>query len=177
MAKKEYKYTTLKEALIAVNEDGYNIEDCSPELQKNEDVVFAAVGNYGSVLKIVNDNFKNNKEIVMEAIKQNPLAIAYASDELKKDDELIKLVLKADGRNLQLFDENIRGNYDYASYACNSNPWAIQYVTDELKDSTTLIKHVITRNPALIKFASKRIQNSPGLCVKLPIIVLDGDVK
>lgn len=43
----------------------------------------------GSLLDYADDSFKDDKEIVFEAVKNNPEALEFASDRLKNDREIV----------------------------------------------------------------------------------------
>ena len=49
--------------------------------------------------------FCNDKEIMMEALKNNGCTLKFASDELKKDPELVMEALKCNGYVLEYRDE------------------------------------------------------------------------
>ena len=53
------------------------------ELKKNPDA-----------LKSMSQAFKENKEIVLEAVKQNGQALQYADDSLKNDPDILAIVNK-----------------------------------------------------------------------------------
>ena len=66
----------------------------SPELRNDKEVVLEAVKRYGSDLENASDTLKNDKEVVLEAVKQNGFAFKYATAELRSDDEFITELLK-----------------------------------------------------------------------------------
>ena len=47
------------------------------------------VGENGGVLKFVSDELKNDREIVLKAVKKSFYALAFASEELKNDKEIV----------------------------------------------------------------------------------------
>ena len=56
----------------------------SDELKNDKNIVMEAVKQYGGALYFASDELKNDKSIVMEAVKQDGSALDFASDELKK---------------------------------------------------------------------------------------------
>jgi DNA repair ATPase RecN len=62
------------------------------DFKNNKEVVMSAVKESYIALKYASQELKNDKEVVLEAIKNNPEAFKYASEELKNDKELFALV-------------------------------------------------------------------------------------
>jgi len=58
----------------------------------NKDVVMEVVKQDGYVLRYASDELRNDKEVVLEAVRQNGLALQFASDELKNDKEFMRLI-------------------------------------------------------------------------------------
>ena len=86
--------TNKKEALKAVKQNGWALEFASDELKNDREVVLEAVkekGSAGFALEYASEELKNDRKVVLEAIKEYGGALKYASDELKNDPELRKL--------------------------------------------------------------------------------------
>jgi len=64
-----------------------NCFDGFPEVLKNED----GTDIEGSVLEYASDSLKADREVVIEAIRNESYSIIYASEELQNDPELKKL--------------------------------------------------------------------------------------
>lgn len=64
----------------------YYVRGVSERLKQDREVVLAAVKSCGEVLIFVPDELKNDREIVIEAVKSNATAIAYIGEKLKEDD-------------------------------------------------------------------------------------------
>ncbi|WP_064581203.1 DUF4116 domain-containing protein [Streptobacillus moniliformis] len=52
----------------------------------------------------------NNKDFVLEAVKNNGWALEYASKELKNDKEAVMAAVKQNGDALQFASERLRNN-------------------------------------------------------------------
>jgi len=79
-----------------------------PELRNNKEVVLEAVKQYGWALKYASDELRANKEVVIEAVKQDGYALRFASDELKANKEVVLGAVK-------------------------QNRYALKYASDELQ--------------------------------------------
>ena len=84
-----------------------------------------------SQLKYASDRLKDDKDVVMTAVKNNGFAIQYASDRLKND---IEVVREASNTYLYTFDyvgnkfkeqfPTIKDFLDYEKEISNDNPWS-----------------------------------------------------
>ena len=54
------------------------------------------------------DNFRDDKDVVLEAVKANGYALQHASDSLKDDKEIVLQAVKQDGRSLRCASESIK---------------------------------------------------------------------
>ena len=69
--------------MVAVGLDGLLVEHIKDEFRQDKDISIQAITQNGLALKHIAKPFRNDKSIVLLACKDNPLAIKYASDNLK----------------------------------------------------------------------------------------------
>ena len=74
----------------------YIINDTKQNLIDKENIVLAAVQNYGFALKYASKRLQSNKYIVTEAIIKNGLAIRFASAELQRNQGIILKAIRTD---------------------------------------------------------------------------------
>ena len=55
----------------------------------NREYVLNTVKENGKLLEFASDTLKNDREIVYEAVKNNPEALEFASDTLKGDRQIV----------------------------------------------------------------------------------------
>ena len=65
----------------------------SKRIQANKNIVLQAVALNGLALEFAAQELQNDREIVKEAIMQNGLALKFASETLQDDDELVIIAL------------------------------------------------------------------------------------
>ena len=81
----------------------------SPELQTDKDIIATAIIQNNKLL----DYYKNDRDIMLEVIKQDGYLFEYISEELRNDKEILIEALKQDIYNINyassdyLFDEDI----------------------------------------------------------------------
>lgn len=64
-------------------------------IKNDREIVEEAVKSNGEVLKYASKELRNDKKIVLEAIKNNKLSLKYASNELKNDKDFILEAIKS----------------------------------------------------------------------------------
>lgn len=73
--------------------NGQGLYYASQTLRNDKQVVLEAVKNKGIILKYASARLRKDKDVVIEAIKQNKKAKEYIlSDELKNDEDILKLL-------------------------------------------------------------------------------------
>ena len=78
--------------ILAVENDGAELENVPDDLKNDKEVVMAAVTQNGWALKYASDDPKADKEVVMAAVMQDGDALYFTSDSLKKDPEILALI-------------------------------------------------------------------------------------
>jgi CxxC motif-containing protein len=76
----------------------------------DKEVVLEAVKQNGYSLEYASEELKNNKEVVLEAVKQNGYSLHYASEELKNNKEVVLEAIKQNGNSLCYASEELKNN-------------------------------------------------------------------
>ena len=85
--------------------------------------------------------WRNNKEIVYEAIKNFGFAIKFASKVFKDNERFGFLALKTSGYVLNHLSQNLKKNKKIVEFAVRKNGYAIQYADKSIfKDKKFIIK-------------------------------------
>ena len=82
--------------LIAVKENGINLEYADESLKKDREIVLAAVKNAGHALEYANESLKKDREIVLAAVKNFGTSLSFADESLKKDKVIVLAAVKQD---------------------------------------------------------------------------------
>ena len=133
--------STFEGALELVTENGLNLEHLNPVLQRDKRIALAAVRQNGLALQFVHPDLKNDREVVMtalrngdadiiiqfageeflanrervlEAIRNNEMAICYGQEALVEDRAFIIDALRENPMVLQLLSEPLRNDYELA---------------------------------------------------------------
>lgn len=80
---------------------------------------------------------RRNKEFVLAAIEQYPIALKETSPLLKRDPEVVLKALRADGLTLQYVGPNLKKDPKIVAEAVKQNPDSLQYADPSLQNDVT----------------------------------------
>ena len=117
----EYASENLKNdkevILAAVKQNGDALFYASKELQADKQLVLEVFKSKGEffnwhVLDHVSENLKNDKEVVLAAVKQSGYALEYASENLKNDKEVVLAAVKTDSDAIGYASKKLQADKD-----------------------------------------------------------------
>lgn len=88
--------------------DPHCIQNFSPELRKNLQLVLMAVKSDGYALRYADPQMQDNPKVVLSAISQNPFAIKYASERLRGDLKIAIEVVQNSGICIQYLTTSLK---------------------------------------------------------------------
>ena len=114
------------------------------------------------------EHLRNSYDIVIEAVKQDPLMLAYASEDpdgVRNVSEIVLVAVKKNGMALQHASEiecGIRNDMNVALAAVSQNGFALQFVQRSALDTFPCITlAAIKQNGLAIQFAPNRMRANP----------------
>lgn len=143
--KKSFKYYNIKNESNIV--DALKLQDAeSLEIETITLSKFLKTKRNGSPLQFASDRLKNDKEIVLEAVKANGYALQFASDELKSDKEIVLKAVKESGYALKYASDELKNDIEIVLEAVKENGYALKYASDELKANIPFLLDLVARN-------------------------------
>lgn len=115
---------------VAQNSAAYSL--LSDELQKDEDIMIAAIRG-GFSLEEASEEQKKNKQLVLYALKNYAKAFMWADSALQSDVEFVKKAVSVNGLALAYVQDKFKDNINVVLSAVNSNQKALEYATERLK--------------------------------------------
>ena len=103
--------------LVAVKQDGRNLQHASAQLRSDRDVVLEAVKQHGLALEHACADLRSDRAVVLAAVMQNGQALEAASEELKSDFEVVREAVKQNGFALGHASATLRSNQEIALIA------------------------------------------------------------
>jgi len=92
-----------------VKQNGIALQYASTELRNEKIIVLSAVKKTGSSLQYASPELQNDREIVLAAVKQNGFALKFPSPELKKDVEIMIFAIHSNPFVLTKLSEKQKG--------------------------------------------------------------------
>ena len=134
----------------------YFLENAPEEIRRNRSIVLEALKNDGLALRFISTEFKNDREIVLEAVKSSGKALEYASDELKNDREIVleavKRIKSYGSGVLKFASSELKNNKEVAFTAIQSNINQFHDVSENLKRDVKFLKSIFTSGKELYKY-------------------------
>ena len=91
---------------------------------------------------------KNDKNAVLEAVKNDGLTLEFASENLKEDIDVVLAAVRNNGLALNFASENLKKNIDVVSAAVQNNKLAFKFAPANL-NNITKIKNAVKHNNKL----------------------------
>ena len=112
-------------------------------LRDNKELILEAVRDNGFSLEYASDQLKNDREVVETAVKQNGDALKYASDQLKNDREVVETAVKQNGDALKYASELLKNDHEIVKTALRYRHANFVYVGKKLKEDETALKSIV----------------------------------
>jgi hypothetical protein len=109
---------------------------------------------------------RSDREIVMEAVKQDGRALEYASAELRGDQEIVMAAVKQNGWALEWASAELQGDREVVMAAVKQNVGALKYASVELKSDREIVMAAVKQNGAALFLAELKSREIVMAAVK-----------
>lgn len=113
-------------------------------------------------LKGVPQEYRSNKEVVLQAVRHNGANLEYASDELRKDEEVVYAAVLNDGNALQFADEQLRDSKDLIVKIVKMQNCAFRYIGSKLLADRKFVIKVIRAHHLYLEDLPKELKRDLG---------------
>lgn len=151
--------TEQNEALAHVAKKGSLLQYVSDALKNNKKIVVAAVKQDGMALEYASDELKNDRYVLLESVKQNWRALQYASDNFKNDNQVVLAAIKGNGLAFQYASERLKNHRRVVLTAIKQDGNALEYASDNLKNDRETVLTAIKQNGLALQYASDDLKN------------------
>lgn len=135
-----------------------------PEIHRDDkEVVLSAVKKNGLVLRMASGNLKNDRDVVLAALNEDGNALKYVSSDLKQDLEIVKVAVNNNGEALVYAPENLRNNEEIVLLAIKKSAYALNYASERLKNDKEFAIKAMSENVCAIMHMSKWVQDEKGV--------------
>ena len=130
-----------KQYVIQAIGDTLSFKNINNTLKNDREVVLTAVRKRGRYLREVSEDYKNDKEVVLAAIESYSInVLQYASPELKNDKEVVLAAIKTShGKALQYASPELKNDKEVVLAAIKQDAGSLQYASEELKNDKEIV--------------------------------------
>jgi hypothetical protein len=171
----------------------------SPALKNDRALVLKAVKRNWNALASASAALKNDREIVWEAFRQNPYTLSFfnsvddremvlqavkecgdllqfASTELLDDREIVLEAVKQNGYALQYASEAMRNDHEIVLEAVKQSGYALEYASAALQDDREIVLEAVKQNGRALEYASAALQDDHEIIEEATRHLSDSDV-
>jgi hypothetical protein len=127
---------------------------CFKELKNDKDVVLLAVKQYGRSLNHASQEIQKDKDVVLAAVKQESSALEFVHKELQNDKDVVLDVVKKDGTHLE-YAKKYQDNKDIVWEAVKQNGVALKFTSKEFQNDKELVLEALKTFDSALKHTKK----------------------
>ena len=105
---------------------------------------------------------KNDRTIVLTAIRQNYYALTYLSKDVAKsflnDREIGLIIIKQRSNRLNILQEPLRNDHTIVLTAVSNDGLVLRYASESLRNDRTIVLAAVKQNERALVYASERLQ-------------------
>jgi len=107
---------------------------------------------------------RSEKRLVIDLVLENPMELQSVKEEYKNDYDIVLAAVKADGLALQFASEELRNHFDIVWAAVDCDGLALEFASKELQDNEEIVLKSFpvkfgSINKSPLQFASERLQS------------------
>lgn len=137
------------------------IQFVSYELRDDYEIIMKAVNAAGIALDYASERLKNNKDIVLAAMRNQAWSLKAASEELRSDATIFLEAIKSDIRNLQFASSILKNDYHFIFQGVNMQGVALQHASKDLKQNLDIILAALNENLDAGQYISPKLKSAP----------------
>ena len=145
-------------------ENDYDISNTTEENVDDYDIVYEAVKRDPCMYKYVSKRLQNNREIILQALRNCGynyvlLSNVLKMDEYKNDYEIIEKAVSVYGMLFEHILESMKMDKHLATLAVRSDGLSLKHMAITLQDDHDVVFTAVKDNGLALEFASERLQN------------------
>lgn len=156
-ASREFMLETVRKNAEALN-------FAHPNLQKDPDVVLAAMSQRVGALHFACGELKRKKAFMLRAVRQNGQALQFGHPGLIKNDPgLVQAAVDQDPFSLQYATPELQSNKKIVWAAVSQDGRALQYASSELQDDRETVWAAVSQDGRALQYASPNLRANRGI--------------
>ena len=151
--------TTLSPAITARFSPRAALRDALKEFHNDRDVAMEAIKQNSNALEFASKDLKNDYVIVLEAVKKGGTALKHASKELQNNMDIVRAAVKQNPQSIMYASIDLRGNEEIVLIAVERWGLALKYASVELRANKQVVLKAGKQSSGALKYASTELQN------------------
>lgn len=139
----------------------------------DKEIVMQAVKNDGNSLEFAGEKLKNDRDVVMEAVQKNGKTLRFVGKELKNNEEVI---MQAVCQNIEAFEfvsMQFKENDNFMKNTIKICNGGLKYASENLKKDRNFIIELVKINGMELAYASKELREDKEVCLS----AIDQDIR
>lgn len=128
--------------------------------------LLSKVTNDGLYLRYISSELKDDKELVVAAVKQNGHALEYASARLQNDKQVVALAIAQCGFALKYASSKLQDDKEIVIASVSQYGNTLEYASPRLQDDKEVVTAAVKHLGDALKYASKRFQDDKEIVIK-----------
>jgi hypothetical protein len=137
------------------------------KFKNDREFVLEAVKQKGELLKYVSEEFKNDREVVMEAVKQDGGSLKYASEEFKNDREVVMEAVKQKSWSFYDASNSLKKNRDFVIEIVKIQGHALKYASHEFKNDREVVMEAVKNHDGSFEHASNSLKKNRDFVIEV----------
>jgi len=156
-----------KEALEIVKEDGFALETLSEEFKKDRDVVLEAIKTSGmGGLQNADKKFYKDRDLILIAVTKDGICLNRADENLKKDKEIVLAACKNNGDALGDAHDTLKKDKEIVLVAVKNSGWALQHADENLKKDRDIVIEAVKQTGTAIEYAHPDLKKDRDIVIE-----------
>lgn len=147
------------EAIALIKKDWKQLEEMDDELKNNKEVVIVAVNLEGFAIDYASPTLKNDKEVVLTAINQNGNALGSASENFKNDKEIVLAAMKENYYAFNYASEILKNDIEFILNVINISGAILAFLSDEFKNNKQVVLAAVNQEGEALEYASENLKD------------------
>jgi hypothetical protein len=161
------KTTGLNSTIKIMSKCGFNLRLASEEQRNNKDIVLAAVRNVGWAMEYASTGLKSDQLFFLNVLRTPMMhsAFRFFNQALRFDRDNAILAVSVCGPNLQFTSPQWQDDNEIAQIALGSSFISLNYLPERFKDDEAIMLAAVNDNSYFLNRASKRLRNDEELVI------------
>lgn len=149
------------------NNKKFDSENLPDDLKMDKKFFLDIVDMNGLFIKYADKSLKEDEEVVLKALNENPFSLEFVDQKFLGDKDLALKIIRKCGVCLKYFTENLKKDREICLEAIKNSSGAIIHVHKDLLSKKEFIKEAIALCPRIIKYCPIDIASDTSFLVEL----------